>query len=105
MNDLLTVFIIAMIAAFCALLWRGQGVHERAVLATRRFCKSQQLIFLDHTVALRKLRLKKDRENKLCIARTYQFEFTTTGEQRYTGTILMMGRKPDSIDVPVHNIS
>lgn len=104
MNDLFTVFIIAVIATLCAWLWRGQGVHERAVLATRRYCRSQDLEFLDHTVALRKLRLKKDRKDQLCIARTYQFEFTTTGEERYTGTILMMGRKPDSIDVSVHSI-
>jgi hypothetical protein len=65
--------------------------RERAVQAGRAACKRYELQFLDDTVSFAKLRLRRDAEGQLKIARTYTFEFSDTGNNRRHGAIVMLG--------------
>ena len=65
--------------------------RERAVLAGRSACERYALQFLDETVSFSRLRLARDEEGQLRIARTYLFEFSDTGNNRRHGAILMLG--------------
>ena len=65
--------------------------RERAVSAGRSACERYQLQFLDETVAFTRLRLARDEEGRLKIARTYTFEFSDTGNNRRHGAIVMLG--------------
>jgi hypothetical protein len=65
--------------------------RERAVAAGRAACRRYDLQFLDETVAFARLRLARDEEGRLKIARTYTFEFSDTGNNRRHGAILMLG--------------
>jgi hypothetical protein len=49
--------------------------------------------FLDDTVAFARLRLARDEEGQLKIARTYTFEFSETGNNRRQGAIVMLGHQ------------
>ncbi|OGA60566.1 MAG: hypothetical protein A3G81_08845 [Betaproteobacteria bacterium RIFCSPLOWO2_12_FULL_65_14] len=78
--------------AFVAFLWVDSlRARERAVEAGRRACARYQLQFLDETVAFARLRLRRDEEGQLKIARTYTFEFSDTGNNRRHGSIVMLG--------------
>ena len=50
-----------------------------------------QLQFLDDTVSVSRVRLGRDDEGQLKIARTYTFEFSDTGNNRRHGAIVMLG--------------
>src|SRR5437016_2071866 len=75
-----------------ALLWADSlRARERAVLAGRSACGRYDLQFLDETVSFARLRLARDEEGQLKIARTYTFEFSDTGNNRRHGAIVMLG--------------
>lgn len=59
---------------------------------------------LDGYVALNKLRLKRDESGKIRIWRSFLFEFTSTGEERYDGQITLLGVKILSIQLDPHRI-
>lgn len=65
--------------------------RERAVSAGRSACERYALQFLDETVSFARLRLARDENGQLRIARTYTFEFSDTGNNRRHGAIVMLG--------------
>ena len=82
---------IVIIAAGVFLWVDSLRARERAVQAGRTACQRYDLQFLDETVSFTKLRLARDREGQLKIARTYTFEFSDTGNNRRHGAIVMLG--------------
>lgn len=85
-----TIAILVMAAA--ALLWADSlRARERAVQAGRSACERYGLQFLDDTVSFARLRLARDDDGRLSIARTYTFEFSDTGNNRRDGAIVMLG--------------
>lgn len=82
---------IVLIAAGIFLWLDSLRARERAVQAGRAACQRYELQFLDETVSFTKLRLARDREGQLKIARTYTFEFSDTGNNRRHGAIVMLG--------------
>jgi hypothetical protein len=82
---------IVVIAAGLLLWVDSLRARERAVKAGRDACNRYDLQFLDDTVAFARLRLERDEEGQLKIARTYTFEFSDTGNNRRHGAIVMLG--------------
>ena len=90
--------IIAIVAG--ALLWIDSlRARERAVAAGRAACKRYELLFLDDTVSFTRLRLARNEDGQLRIARTYTFEFSDTGNNRRHGSILMLGGELQDVDL------
>jgi Protein of unknown function (DUF3301) len=74
------------------LLWTDSlRARERAVRAGRSACERYELQFLDDTVSFARMRLARNDEGELRIARTYTFEFSDTGNNRRQGAIVMLG--------------
>ena len=82
---------ILLIAAGIFLWLDSLRARERALQAGRAACERHDLQFLDDTVAFARLRLARDDEGQLKIARTYTFEFSDTGNNRRRGAIVMLG--------------
>jgi Protein of unknown function (DUF3301) len=82
---------IALIAAG-AFIWADSlRARERALRAGRTACQRYDLQLLDDTVAFARLRLARDQDGQVKIARTYTFEFSDTGNNRRHGAIVMLG--------------
>lgn len=82
---------IALIVAG-AFIWADSlRARERALRAGRTACERYNLQFLDDTVAFARLRLARDADGQVKIARTYTFEFSDTGNNRRHGAIVMLG--------------
>jgi hypothetical protein len=82
---------IALMAAAVFLWLDSLRARERAVKAGRAACERYALQFLDETVSFTRMRLRRDAEGQLRIARTYTFEFSDTGNNRRQGAIVMLG--------------
>ena len=84
------VAIVVIVAS--VLLWVDSlRARERAVEAGRSACRRYELQFLDDTVSFARIRLARNEDGELRIARTYTFEFSDTGNNRRHGAIVMLG--------------
>jgi len=89
MTGLIISGIIALLALFW---WDSMASKEVAHQAGAHACRQHQVQFLDDTVALQKLRLRRDPRGTLKLYREYGFEFTHDGEFRLNGSIHMLGQ-------------
>lgn len=86
--------IAILLFAAGTLLWADSlRARERAVKAGRAACERYELQFLDDTVSFARMRLARDDDGRLRVARTYTFEFSDTGNNRRDGAIVMLGGK------------
>jgi hypothetical protein len=82
---------IVVLAAGIFLWLDSLRARERAIRAGRAACERHALQFLDDTVSFTRIRLGRDEDGQLKIARTYTFEFSDTGNNRRNGAIVMLG--------------
>jgi len=95
---------IVLIAAGIFLWLDSLRARERAVQAGRAACRRYDLQFLDDTVSFARLRLRRDQEGQLRIARTYTFEFSDTGNNRRHGAIVMLGAELQDLQLEPYRI-
>ena len=75
-----------------ALFWLdSMRAREAALDAGRRVCAAEAVQFLDWTVAVKKMRLMRADDGRLRIQRTYEFEYSVTGNDRLKGAITLLG--------------
>ncbi|HEU4350247.1 MAG TPA: DUF3301 domain-containing protein [Burkholderiales bacterium] len=95
---------IVLIAAGVLLWLDSLRVRERAVKAGRAACERYALQFLDDTVSFTRIRLRRDGEGQLKIARTYTFEFSDTGNNRRHGAIVMLGAELQDLQLEPYRL-
>jgi hypothetical protein len=95
---------IILIAAGVFLWVDSLRARERAVKAGRAACERYALQFLDDTVSFARIRLRRDGEGQLKIARTYTFEFSDTGNNRRHGAIVMLGGELEDLQLEPYRI-
>ncbi len=101
-----TELILIVLLLLLYLYWSdAQQTREIALRATRAHCQKMQVQMLDDYVALNALWLKKDGNGKLLPWRSYLFEFSSTGMERYNGRIIMLGRRIQSIRMEPYRIN
>lgn len=89
-TELLLLIFIAL------LIWYWQDsarAKEVASKAGSRACDRAQVTFLDETVEITRLRLKRDGDGQARLMRVYQFEFSSDGSRRCLGTVTMLGHR------------
>lgn len=105
MNLLLSdVVWFALFMALGGIWWHGQGVKAQALKKVKGYCEEHNLQLLDESLFIRKLWLARGRNGLLGFQRTYMFEFTSTGEHRYRGTITLLGYELKAIDTQTHHL-
>ena len=65
--------------------------REIATGTCKVVCGREQLQFLDDTVSLQRIGLARDPRGSVRVRRSYRFEYTTSGERRYQGLLVMLG--------------
>lgn len=84
---------ILALGAIAALWLDSIKVREAAVHAAKAACAAEGLQFLDDTVAIAGLKLVRDERGRLKLQRTYEFEYSDTGDNRIKGSVLLIGRR------------
>lgn len=75
--------------------------RDAALDAARRACESENVQLLDWTVAVTQVRLGRDDEGRRRLQRTYEFEFSDTGNNRIKGSLTLVGRQLLALSLPL----
>jgi hypothetical protein len=87
---------LLLLAALVWLWFDSMRARERALQSGKRACKRDGLMFLDETVECVGLAFARDADGRLVLRRTYGFEFSDTGNNRRSGSIVMLGGEIES---------
>ncbi|WP_196138829.1 DUF3301 domain-containing protein [Aliikangiella sp. G2MR2-5] len=102
MSKVITLMLIALAALYWA---QTQKLKSIAIRAARHRCRQAGVQFLDHTVVHSRKRLLKDKLGKWRLSREYTFEFTSTGEARFQGKVILLGKQLHSLELETFPIN
>jgi hypothetical protein len=77
---------------------------EQARAAGRRACDNAGVQFLDDSVVLTRVRLKRDARGALAFWREYRFEFSVHGVGRHPGHVILHGQKTIELSLDMGEI-
>ncbi len=73
-----------------------------SILATQaaiNYCQLAGVQILDHNTLFKGFKIRRSSNSLCCLERTYQFEFSSVGDQRYKGIIVMLGKQSKTIEL------
>ncbi|RRJ83859.1 DUF3301 domain-containing protein [Aestuariirhabdus litorea] len=94
MNELI---LLTLISAALYLWYSGLKARECALKAARHYCQRASVQLLDQTVQVTRHRLTRSSSGQLAIARRYGFEYCTDGDDRYQGSVEVIGHRAGSV--------
>lgn len=95
-----SIIFLAMLVTLAWFWFDSLRSREIAKGICQRACSQLQLQLLDDTIALVRVRLKRNRYGRLRVQRVYLFEFSQGGESRLQGTIVMRGYALEMLELP-----
>ncbi|KFN51144.1 DUF3301 domain-containing protein [Arenimonas composti] len=90
LTELLTMLGATALVAFW---FAGRAAAEAAVQHGRDACARAGVQWLDQSVHLVAMRLRRGADGWLAVERHYGFEFSLDGDDRHAGRIVMQGRR------------
>mgnify|MGYP000332424727 CR=1 FL=1 len=102
--SLRSIFLTVLV--FCAAWYwlRARELKDQILKHAARYCDDLSLKLLDESVVLKELKPHKLSQGGLCLKRRYVFEFTSTGEDRYQGEIVVLGRHIEHVKLETHRV-
>lgn len=82
--------------------WRAKAIKDFVLQAARNYCKKMDVMLLDDAVYLRGLWFKRDDNGRIRVWRRFLFDFTSTGDERYVGRIIMLGQRIIHMELEPH---
>lgn len=101
MVDLFLIILLLLLAFYWS---NSMKAREAAFRAAVLYCQKMDVLLLDDYVALNAQWLKRDDFGVTKVWRSFQFEFSSTGAERYQGKIVMLGEKILSIQLEPYRI-
>ena len=75
-------------------LWLGSlKARDIGIAAARAACQAEGLQLLDDTVAIAGLKPARNEDGRLLLRRVYTFEFSDTGDNRRSGSVVLLGHR------------
>jgi hypothetical protein len=93
------IVILIVLGGLVWLWFDSFKAQEAGIHAVRRACEAEGLQLLDETIALVSLRLRRNDEGRLSLARVYAFEYSDTGDNRRRGSVHLLGHKITMLNV------
>lgn len=88
-----------------ALYWWQSGLFKgRARHLAMEHCRQLDLQLLDQSMVITGFWPIRNSNGNLVFKRTYQFEFSSTGDRRYRGELILEGMVLKSIDLEAYKI-
>lgn len=101
----MTNLLWVLIGAIVLLYWWHSGDYKgRARELASQYCARHDLQLLDQSMVITAIWPDRGPHGGLALRRSYQFEFTSTGEQRYLGKLLLLGRQLKSIELEAYKL-
>jgi len=83
---------------------RARELKDHCLKAAAKYCDDLSLKLLDDSVVLSQWRPVRTQKGGFLIKRRYQFDFTSNGDDRYQGEILIIGHRVEHIKLEPHRI-
>ena len=98
---MLTPLIVLVVLGTVALAWSSaRAAADLASHHGREACARAGVQWLDHSVMLVKLALRRAPDGRLRVQRTYRFEYSTRGDDRHAGSLALLGNELQWISEP-----
>lgn len=98
-------FVFIVLLLLLGFYWSSATkAREIAFSVVKTYCQKMDVLLLDEYVALTGQWFKRDQRGKVKAWRSYQFEFSSTGDERYHGKVVMLGTKVLSIQLEPYKI-
>lgn len=97
--------LLAILVGLVLYYWWHSGTYKgRARQLAERHCREYDLQLLDQSMVIRGLWPERLEDGRWNLRRTYHFEFTSTGDQRYLGILVLLGMKLQSIEFETYKL-
>lgn len=93
-----------VLLALLSWFWRARGVRELALQHALQRCRAEGLQLLDAHVAFAGWRWLRVNDKQRRLVRSYSFEFSVTGVDRYTARLTLFGRQLQQVELPPYPI-
>ena len=100
-DDLIWLLPVAGLVWYWLDAMRSQEMARRI---GRDACLKADVLLLDDTVALARIRLRRNGAGHISLYREYRFEFTSDGSQRYGGSLALLGRQLQDVQLEAYRI-
>ncbi len=101
MLNLFFICMLLLIGYYWSISMKAREVAFKAAVA---HCHKMDVMLLDDYVALNGQWLKRDGQGKVKVWRSFLFEFSSTGDERYHGKVVMLGGMVLSVQLEAHRI-
>ena len=96
------LIITGIIFAIIWYWWGSASAYESAYNTAKQKCKEHDLTLLDDTLEVKKLRLCRHPKGYVQFYREYEFQFSTDGEIRYHGLLVLKGELVTNIKMEAY---
>jgi hypothetical protein len=96
--------LLLLLAALAWFWWDSLQKREIALASARLACERAGVQFLDASVALRKLKLRRDEMQRARFYREYAFEYSTQGDDRQPGWVWLLGERVVNVTLVEQNV-
>lgn len=101
-----TLLIAMIVFAAAFFYWSAaRAAAERADEIGRNACHAAGVQWLDQTVHAEGLRLRRNHDGRLGFERSFRFEYSQDGSDRYVGRLVLRGRELVSFSGPAQAAS
>lgn len=98
---MLTPLLLLIAFGLCALAWsESRAAAEIARRHGREACAAAGVQWLDQSVMLTRLGLRRAGDGRLRVFRQYRFDYSLQGDDRQHGSLAMLGRELQWISTP-----
>lgn len=99
---MIQLFFIFLIASIIWFWYDTMQAREQAIVLGKRYCQNDGLQLLDETVSLSSLKIRRNSDGQIAFRRVYDFEFSDNGDNRRLGSITLLGRFAESVQLEPH---
>lgn len=97
--------IALLLTGLAALYWWQSGLYKgRAREFAIAHCRELGLQLLDQSMVITGIWPARSETGQLVFKRTYEFEFSSVGDQRYRGRLTLIGMRLISIDLEAYKV-
>ncbi|HET8552436.1 MAG TPA: DUF3301 domain-containing protein [Gammaproteobacteria bacterium] len=94
------IILVIVIAVATGWLWNDTlKAREQMLARCRRACNDLAMQLLDETVAVHRVGFGRTDRGRIALRRTYEFEFSADGKDRWAGRAILLGRRLEMLQM------
>ena len=85
------LFLLFLFFSAAISIWQHHRVRKLAYNTALKHTRSHEVLLLDESMVLRRIRFVKSHNSMFAMERQFEFEFSSLGDERYKGELVMVG--------------